>query len=553
MQEKIPEWKIGELKKEGRTNFQRNYMSCFLACIVLVFLLSGPLTISERFLANEEIMRNFAEKIPGTFLQKTIDASLDVLDTTMEATSFGLNSTAGAISTVYVGISQAGGLENAILGAVNRTLLGGGLSGKLLASLGILLSLIIYVFIGGALTVGVNRLFLENRIYHRTGLARIVYIFAVRKNLKTARIVFFRLLYLFLWSFTIFGFPIKFFSYYLVSAIQAENPDVPYKQVFKLSTQMMKGHKFHTFRLELSFILWDLLSIPTLGLLSHFWVDPYRRSSRAELYAKLRTLAKEKDLPGTDQLNDDDLFELYIDKDIHVEKEESTDLDPAAAIKTAVSVINETEAGVYPDELFDKRHTRQHRLEYVGAKDRYPAVNLILMFFIFAFVGWIWESALWIIEYGVFINRGTLYGPWIQIYGFGGLAIIILVNRFNKKPVLCFFMAMLVCGIIEYAGATILWLTQHMKYWDYSGYFLNIQGRVCLEGLLAFGILGMVAMYMIAPITDSLLERLDRGLRIKLCSILIIAFGTDFVLSQIWPRIGPGITTMSPFDEGKVE
>ena len=40
------------------------------------------------------------------------------------------------------------------------------------------------------------------------------------------------------------------------------------------------------------------------------------------------------------------------------------------------------------------------------------------------------------------------------------------------------------------------------KWWDYSGYFLNLHGRICAEGLLVFGVGGMIVVYILAPLID---------------------------------------------------
>ena len=61
-------------------------------------------------------------------------------------------------------------------------------------------------------------------------------------------------------------------------------------------------------------------------------------------------------------------------------------------------------------------------------------LNYILLFFLCAFLGWIWEVILTIIQHGMLVNRGVLHGPWLPIYGFGGLGIAVLLRRFHKHP-----------------------------------------------------------------------------------------------------------------------
>jgi hypothetical protein len=398
---------------------------------------------------------------------------------------------------------------------VNKSLLDGRASQQILAILGLLLSGFFYIFVSGILDIGAYRLFLENRLYPETPLTRVLFIYRTRNTLRTAGLFLLRQFYLLLWLLTVVGFPIMYYSYYLVPLIQAENPDIPRGELFRLSTRMMRGHRFHAFRLDLSFAGWLALSVLTFGLLRYLWLNPYLRAARVELYTELRALAKAKALPGMEHLCDEALFALPQGQP----------------------------AEVYPRSLYPVPVERERKWVSIGAKERYSRLNLTLLFFLFSFIGWVWECSLEFIEFGIFVNRGTLYGPWIPIYGCGGIAILLVLNRFHRRPMLCFFLAILLCGVIEYAGATLLWELRHMRYWDYSGYFLNIQGRVCLEGLLAFGILGMVGMYVIAPLADNLLEQIPREKRRLICTVLTAGFAADFALAQVWPHTGAGITT----------
>ena len=97
-----------------------------------------------------------------------------------------------------------------------------------------------------------------------------------------------------------------------------------------------------------------------------------------------------------------------------------------------------------------------------------------------------------------------LYGPWLPIYGSGGIMILLLLKKLRTNPVKEFFSAVLLCGIIEYMTSWYLEITNDgMKWWDYSGYLLNLNGRVCAEGLIVFGIGAMFTVYFAAPMPVS--------------------------------------------------
>ena len=80
------------------------------------------------------------------------------------------------------------------------------------------------------------------------------------------------------------------------------------------------------------------------------------------------------------------------------------------------------------------------------------------------------------------------------------------------------------------------------KWWDYSGYFLNLNGRICAEGLLVFGIGGLAITYMLAPIIDSLLAKVNEKRVMAVCSVLMVLFAADAVYSQFHPNAGKGVT-----------
>jgi uncharacterized membrane protein len=521
-------WRTKELKRRSRQALTRNFAVCFLACIILGFLSANPSAFSENTNETVELLKSVAGVAPDTPLASAANDLLKTINQVKSSTALGTDSSAGVISTIYTGVRAAGSMGKALLDFVNSTMLDNRLSMTVISGGGMAVTIALFFFVSEILLIGSQRLFLENRLYPKTSLSRLFFIYQVRKLFPAARIVFLKYVRLFLWAFTIIGFPLKYYSYYLVGFIQAENPDVPSRTIFRLSENMMRGHRFRVFLFDLSFTGWYLLSLLTFGLVGYIWLNPYRAAAQAELYATLRAFARQRGLAHVEYLRDDALFVVPV-----VEGSATVDLSHAET---------DAEPGTYPYIQHHPWEKRLHGTITIEPRRRYSMLNLVLMFFLFSFIGWTWECLIAFAQSGEFINRGSLYGPWIPIYGFGGVTILVLLNRFNKRPLLCFFAAIVLCGIIEYASATVIWNLYHLKYWDYSGYFFNIQGRICLEGLLAFGILGMVGLYLIAPLTDSLLEAIPKSLRQRICVALAVAFGTDVVVAAFIPHTGDGIT-----------
>ena len=89
-------------------------------------------------------------------------------------------------------------------------------------------------------------------------------------------------------------YTIKSYEYRMVPYLMAENPHLKEKEVFKLTKQMMEKNKWKTFVLDLSFILWYMLSGVTLGVIAMLYVNPYTEATKAELYVTLRNEAVKK-------------------------------------------------------------------------------------------------------------------------------------------------------------------------------------------------------------------------------------------------------------------
>ncbi len=101
----------------------------------------------------------------------------------------------------------------------------------------------------------------------------------------------------------------------------------------------------------------------------------------------------------------------------------------------------------------------------------------------------------------------------------------------------------MLCGCVEYFTSYYLEIAHNgTKWWDYTGYFLNLNGRICAEGLLTFGVGGMAIVYMLAPFLDSLFRKIPVKALMISGLVLIGIFAADQVYSSEHPNEGKGIT-----------
>lgn len=155
-----------------------------------------------------------------------------------------------------------------------------------------------------------------------------------------------------------------------------------------------------------------------------------------------------------------------------------------------------------------------------------------LLFISYAFLGWCMEVTCKFIQYKKFINRGFLIGPYCPIYGWGALAITILLKRYMEDPLVLFVMSTLICSIIEYLTSYFMEKKYHARWWDYSNKKFNINGRICLETLIPFGILGVAIMYGTNPILFKLYNQIPQLVINILTAILFIGFIVDNIISS---------------------
>lgn len=110
-----------------------------------------------------------------------------------------------------------------------------------------------------------------------------------------------------------------------------------------------------------------------------------------------------------------------------------------------------------------------------------------------------------------------------------------------KNPLLTFNVNMVVCSIIEYVTSWYIEVTQGTRYWDYTGIFMNLNGRICLECALFFGFGSCICVYFVAPFLEKMFQKLTNKVKITICLILTMLFTADSIYAHKYPHTGEGI------------
>ena len=264
-------WTRKLLKQNGKIAFKRNYWACVAVCVIALFL--GGISGGSLDLSTSS----------GTTINHNADINVGGFETMPEYPS--VDSFEGAFEDLIASIP---GYVWTIAGVI--------------ILIGAVIGIAISILVSNVITVGCDRYFIENRD-HKTSVGQVFHAFKEGRYGTTVLVMFLKNLYVFLWS-LLFVIPgiVKSYSYALVPYILAENTELDSSHVLKLSRDMMRGHKWEFFVLQLSFIGWNFLGAITFGILNVFYVNPYMQATFAEFYSAVKAEAMQNGIVSSQEL-----------------------------------------------------------------------------------------------------------------------------------------------------------------------------------------------------------------------------------------------------------
>ena len=130
-----------------------------------------------------------------------------------------------------------------------------------------------------------------------------------------------------------------------------------------------------------------------------------------------------------------------------------------------------------------------------------------------------------------FVNRGFLIGPYCPVYGAGVVLITVLLKQYTSDYVVFLLLAMIICGVLEYATSYFMEKWFNARWWDYSNRKFNINGRICLENVFLFGVAAAVIIYATNPLLENLFMRIPVDIKHIVVGTLSIGFIIDTFFS----------------------
>ena len=154
-----------------------------------------------------------------------------------------------------------------------------------------------------------------------------------------------------------------------------------------------------------------------------------------------------------------------------------------------------------------------------------------LYFMIYAMIGWFLEEIYAYTKKKKITNRGFFIGPYCPIYGIGCILIIFLLSSYKKHPAGMFVLAILICSVLEYITSYLMEKIFKARWWDYSKAKYNIDGRVCADTMIPFGIIACIVIYVLHPAVTSVLNQIPNNILNIITIVLLVIFVSDLIAS----------------------
>lgn len=163
----------------------------------------------------------------------------------------------------------------------------------------------------------------------------------------------------------------------------------------------------------------------------------------------------------------------------------------------------------------------------------YTVSQWILFFYIYCFCGWVWESAYVSVCQRKLVNRGFLKGPFLPIYGSGAICILVVTMPVRGNiPAMC-AVGMMSATALEYMTGYVMERLFKVRYWDYTGKFLNVHGYICLESTLCWGMMTVLVVDVIHVQIEKMVLAINARYVDVIVMIMTPLITADFVTSFI--------------------
>ncbi|WP_022764140.1 putative ABC transporter permease [Butyrivibrio sp. XPD2006] len=161
----------------------------------------------------------------------------------------------------------------------------------------------------------------------------------------------------------------------------------------------------------------------------------------------------------------------------------------------------------------------------------YQPMQWLFLFFFYSFFGWIFETIYVSVHEGHFVNRGFIRGPFLPLYGCGGIMMLLASKPFYENIVLVFISGCIGATALEYITAVVMEALFKVRYWDYSHKKIHFQGRISLESTLAWGLCTVVFTHWLQIPIERIVLSIPYNIVTVATTIVVVMFSADFMLA----------------------
>ena len=161
----------------------------------------------------------------------------------------------------------------------------------------------------------------------------------------------------------------------------------------------------------------------------------------------------------------------------------------------------------------------------------YTWYQWLAFFYVYCFLGWIFESTYVCLKQKRLVNRGFLRLPMLPLYGSGAVMMLWVSLPVRDSLPLVYISGFIAATALEYVTGAVMERLFKVRYWDYTKQPFNLHGYICLTSSIAWGFFSDLLIYVIHPPIDKLLHKLPALLVNPLAAVIAVLFIMDTVKS----------------------
>ncbi len=155
-------------------------------------------------------------------------------------------------------------------------------------------------------------------------------------------------------------------------------------------------------------------------------------------------------------------------------------------------------------------------------------LTYFVVFYMYCFLGWCFESTYVSIGKRKWVNRGFMKGPFLPIYGSGAVTILFVTAPVVSNPVLVYILSVAAATVLELVTGVVMEKLFKIRYWDYSKDFMNYKGYICLKSSIVWGFMGLLATYVINEPAVKIINSVPVFITGILVLVITVIFVVDF-------------------------